>query len=146
MTHNNNQPSTANRLANRQGNHLIPLSEIINTPRSPHVMTNRPLDNNEAFEDGLAVKVKIRTKRPARYKVLILNDDFTPMAFVTYVLERVFHKSVAEANAIMLQVHHSGVGIAGVYTYEVAEAKVDQAMGLARKAEHPLQCTMERAE
>jgi ATP-dependent Clp protease adaptor protein ClpS len=98
-------------------------------------------------DDDLAVQnAQPKLKKPPLYRVLLLNDDFTPMEFVTYVLERVFHKSAGDANAIMLQVHNSGVGIAGVYTYEVAEAKVDQAMSLARKSEHPLQCTMERAE
>ncbi len=104
----------------------------------------RPINNNEAFEDGLAVKVKVRTKKPAMYKVLLLNDDFTPMEFVVYVLERVFRKTRVEANDVMLKVHHDGVGVAGIFTYEVAETKVDQVMALARKNEHPLQCTMER--
>ena len=107
-------------------------------------MKARPVNNNEAYEDGLAVKVKVKTKKPAMYKVLLLNDDFTPMEFVVYVLERVFRKSRVEANDIMLKVHNDGVGVAGVYTYEVAETKVDQVMTLARKNEHPLQCTMER--
>lgn len=104
----------------------------------------RPVNNNEAYEDGLAVKVK--TRKPPLYKVLLLNDDFTPMEFVVHVLERVFRKTADEAVGIMLQVHREGVGVAGVYTYEIAETKVDQAMSLARKNEHPLQCTMEREE
>lgn len=106
----------------------------------------RPVNNNEAYEDGLAVKVKTKVKKPAMYKVLLLNDDFTPMEFVVYVLERVFRKSNHEANNIMMKIHTDGVGIAGIYTYEVAETKVDQVMSMARKHEHPLQCTMERED
>lgn len=109
-------------------------------------MMSRPVNNNEAYEDGLAVKVKVKTKKPSMYKVLLLNDDFTPMEFVVYVLERVFRKDRTEANDIMLKVHQDGVGVAGVYTYEVAETKVDQVMTLARKHEHPLQCTMEKED
>lgn len=110
------------------------------------MMAPRPVNNNEAYEDGLAVTLKTRTKKPAMYKVLLLNDDFTPMEFVVYVLERVFRKTNAEANQIMIKVHQDGVGVAGIYTYEVAETKVDQVMMMARKHEHPLQCTMEREE
>lgn len=109
-------------------------------------MASRPVNNNEAYEDGLAVKVKVKTKKPSMYKVLLLNDDFTPMEFVVYVLERVFRKTHSEATDIMLKVHTDGVGVAGVYTYEIAETKVDQVMTLARKNEHPLQCTMERED
>lgn len=109
-------------------------------------MAARPVNNNEAYEDGLAVKVKVRTKKPSMYKVLLLNDDFTPMEFVVYVLERVFRRSHEEATDIMLKVHQDGVGVAGIYTYEIAETKVDQVMMLARQNEHPLQCTMERED
>lgn len=109
-------------------------------------MMARPVNNNEAYEDGLAVKVKTKSKKPSMYKVLLLNDDFTPMEFVVYVLERVFRKNHDEATDIMLKVHSDGVGVAGIFTYEVAETKVDQVMTLARKNEHPLQCTMEREE
>lgn len=110
------------------------------------VQMGRPVNNNEAYEDGLAVKVKVKTKKPAMYKVLLLNDDFTPMEFVVYVLERVFRRTNSEANDIMLKIHNDGIGVAGVYTYEVAETKVDQVMTMARKNEHPLQCTIEREE
>jgi ATP-dependent Clp protease adaptor protein ClpS len=102
------------------------------------------VDNNDAFADELAVKVRPKTKKPPMYRVLLLNDDFTPMDFVVYVLERVFGRSRQDANEIMMQVHQKGVGTAGVYTYEIAETKVDQVMMLARQHEHPLQCTMER--
>jgi ATP-dependent Clp protease adaptor protein ClpS len=102
------------------------------------------VDNNDAFADGLAVKVRPKTKKPPMYRVLLLNDDFTPMDFVVYVLERIFGRSREEATEIMMAVHHKGVGTAGVYTYEIAETKVDQVMMLSRQHEHPLQCTMER--
>ncbi len=85
-----------------------------------------------------------RTKRPSLYKVLLLNDDYTPQEFVVWLLEAVFHKGHDEAHQIMMHVHNTGVGICGVYTYEVAETKVAQVLELARRNEHPLQCTMER--
>lgn len=78
------------------------------------------------------------------YKVLMLNDDYTPMEFVVHVLQSIFHKPQEEAMRIMLHVHHKGVGICGVFTYEVAETKVTQVMEYARKNQHPLQCTMEK--
>lgn len=87
---------------------------------------------------------KAQNKRPSLYKVLILNDDYTPMDFVVHVLERYFHKTRDEATSIMLRVHHEGVGVCGVYTYEVAETKVMQVMEVARQQQHPLQCVMER--
>ncbi len=85
-----------------------------------------------------------RTQKPALYKVFILNDDFTPMEFVVYVLERFFAKSREEATTIMLHVHQNGVGLCGVFTFDVAETKVAQVLDLAREHEHPLQCTMEK--
>ncbi len=85
-----------------------------------------------------------RTKKPAQYRVFLLNDDYTPMEFVVYVLERFFQKSREEATTIMLHVHQNGVGLCGVFTYEVAETKVAQVLDLARQHEHPLQCTMEK--
>ena len=93
---------------------------------------------------GLAVKSRTRTKRPSMYKVLMLNDDYTPMEFVIYVLERFFGKSREEATQVMLHVHNRGVGICGVFTYEVAETKATQVMDAARKEGHPLQCTLEK--
>ena len=89
-------------------------------------------------------KTLTRTKKPALYRVLILNDDYTPMEFVVYVLERFFNKTRDEATTIMLHVHQNGVGVCGIFTYEVAETKVAQVLDLARRHEHPLQCTMEK--
>ena len=93
---------------------------------------------------GVASKVLTKTKRPSMYRVLILNDDYTPMEFVVHILERFFNKGREEATQIMLHVHHHGVGECGVYTYEVAETKVTQVMDFSRQHGHPLQCTMEK--
>ena len=89
-------------------------------------------------------KAKPETKKPSLYKVLLLNDDYTPMEFVVMVLERVFAKNREEAMRKMLHVHRRGIGICGVFTYEVAETKVNQVMDAARKNQHPLQCTLEK--
>jgi ATP-dependent Clp protease adaptor protein ClpS len=93
---------------------------------------------------GVITKTKSQTKRPNMYRVLILNDDYTPMEFVVHVLERFFGKDHEAATRIMLHVHHHGIGECGVYTYEVAETKVTQVMDFARKHQHPLQCVMEK--
>lgn len=93
---------------------------------------------------GVVVKPRAKVKKPSMYKVLMLNDDYTPMEFVVHVLERYFSKSTEEATRIMLHVHQKGVGICGVFTFEVAETKVNQVMELARKNQHPLQCTLEK--
>ena len=93
---------------------------------------------------GVVVKAKPKTKKPSMYKVLMLNDDYTPMEFVVHILERFFNKNRQEATRIMLHVHRRGVGVCGVYTYEVAETKVTQVMDFARQHQHPLQCTLEK--
>jgi ATP-dependent Clp protease adaptor protein ClpS len=93
---------------------------------------------------GIVTKTRPKTKKPSLYKVLLLNDDFTPMEFVVLVLQRFFNKGHEDATRIMLHVHHKGVGICGVYTYEVAETKVTQVMDFSRQHGHPLQCTMEK--
>ena len=108
-------------------------------------MSNKPRkDNNNGADTGVVTRVKPTTKKPSMYKVLLLNDDYTPMEFVVYVLERFFNKQSEEATQIMLHVHQRGVGICGVYSYEVAETKVTQVMDFARQNEHPLQCTLEK--
>jgi ATP-dependent Clp protease adaptor protein ClpS len=106
-------------------------------PRSP----GAPRDGS-----GTAVVARTRpqTKRPSLYRVLLLNDDYTPMEFVVHVLQRFFNKNAEEATRIMLHVHHHGVGECGVFTYEVAETKVTTVMDFARKHQHPLQCVMEK--
>jgi ATP-dependent Clp protease adaptor protein ClpS len=93
---------------------------------------------------GVVTKPRAKTKKPSMYKVLMLNDDYTPMEFVVHVLERFFSKSHEDAVRIMLHVHHRGVGVCGVFTYEIAETKVNQVMDLARQHQHPLQCTIEK--
>ncbi len=93
---------------------------------------------------GVVTRVRPQTKRPSLYRVLLLNDDYTPMEFVVHVVERFFNKSREEATRIMLHVHQHGVGECGIFTYEVAETKVTQVMDFARKHQHPLQCVMEK--
>jgi len=93
---------------------------------------------------GVVLKTKPKTKKPSLYKVLMLNDDYTPMEFVVHILERFFAKNREEATQVMMHVHRRGVGICGVYTYEVAETKVTQVMDFARQHQHPLQCTLEK--
>jgi ATP-dependent Clp protease adaptor protein ClpS len=104
-------------------------------------------NNSRGGDEGkidVITKTRPKTKKPSLYKVLLLNDDYTPMEFVVYVLERFFNKPRDEATRIMLHVHHKGVGVCGVYTYEVAETKVTQVMDFSRQHQHPLQCTMEK--
>jgi ATP-dependent Clp protease adaptor protein ClpS len=93
---------------------------------------------------AVVTKTKPRVKRPNMYRVLLLNDDYTPMEFVVHVLIRFFNKNQEDATRIMLHVHQNGVGECGVYTYEIAENKVTQVMDFARKHQHPLQCVMEK--
>ncbi|SDE51624.1 ATP-dependent Clp protease adaptor protein ClpS [Paracoccus isoporae] len=103
-----------------------------------------PQDPGHRDETDLAVKPRAKTQRPPMYKVLLLNDDFTPMEFVVHVLERLFAMSHAQAIEIMLTVHRRGVAVVGVFSHEIAETKVAQVMELARRQQHPLQCTMEK--
>jgi len=107
-------------------------------------MADKDHRNGSGPGTGVVVKAKPKTKKPSMYKVLMLNDDYTPMEFVVHVLERFFGKSTEEAQRIMLHVHRRGVGVCGVYTYEVAETKVNQVMDFARRHQHPLQCTLEK--
>ena len=118
-----------------------------NLAMSYPAMTNNPHRNQENEDEsgiGVATRTKPKTKKPSMYKVLMLNDDYTPMEFVILVLENFFNKSHEEATGIMLHVHQKGVGICGVYTYEIAETKVNQTMDLAQQHQHPLQCTIEK--
>jgi len=94
---------------------------------------------------GVATRTRTRTKQPSLYKVLMLNDDYTPMEFVVLCLQRFFRMSVEDATRVMLHVHQKGVGVCGIFTYEVAETKVSQVMDFARQNQHPLQCTLEKA-
>src|SRR5215468_9829933 len=101
-------------------------------------------DQGNGVGSAVVTQVKPKTAKPSLYKVLLLNDDYTPMEFVVYVLERFFNKHHEEATRIMLHVHQKGVGVCGVYTEDVAETKVTQVMNFARQHQHPLQCTMEK--
>ncbi len=108
--------------------------------------SKEPRRNGDTPGAGAAVitRTRTQTKRPNMYRVLLLNDDYTPMEFVISILQTFFNKNPEEATQIMLHVHHNGVGECGVYTYEIAETKVAQVMDHARKNQHPLQCIMEK--
>jgi ATP-dependent Clp protease adaptor protein ClpS len=117
--------------------------------RAPHAQTRMSGDDDRGNgqtgpSTSVITKTKPRAKRPSLYRVLILNDDYTPMEFVVHVLEKFFQKDVEAATKIMLHVHHHGIGECGIFTYEVAETKVTQVMDFARKHQHPLQCVMEK--
>ncbi|MCX9146052.1 ATP-dependent Clp protease adapter ClpS [Erythrobacter sp. WG] len=124
-------------------------------PRDP--LPLRPVAPVRAAEDdegkdaggqgqvGVATKTRAKPKKPSQYKVLMLNDDYTPMEFVVLVLKRFFGMDLEQATRVMLHVHQRGVGVCGIFTYEVAETKVNQVMDFARQNQHPLQCTLEKA-
>ena len=116
--------------------------EMPNTPDTPDNGDNG--DDGADGQTGVLLKTRTRTKKPSMYKVLLLNDDYTPMEFVVTILEKFFNKNKQESTDIMLHVHRRGVGVCGVFTYEVAETKVAQVMDFARANEQPLQCTMEK--
>jgi len=99
----------------------------------------------DEIETGVVTRTRPRTKKPSNYKVLMLNDDYTPMEFVVLVLQRYFTMDLEDATRVMLQVHQQGVAVCGVFTYEVAETKVSQVIDFARENQHPLQCTLEKA-
>jgi ATP-dependent Clp protease adaptor protein ClpS len=115
-------------------------------PPAPRLADDDRKRRGETGQPGSAVITKTRpqTKRPNMYRVLLLNDDYTPMEFVVHVLERFFNKDRETATRIMLHVHQNGIGECGIFTYEVAETKVTQVMDFARKHQHPLQCVMEK--
>lgn len=108
-----------------------------------HTMSDKFDDDGDT---AVITDVKPKTKRPPLYKVMLLNDDFTPMEFVVMILERFFGKNHAQAFEIMLAVHEKGLAVVGVYNHEIAETKVAQVMDSARQNQHPLQCTMEKEE
>ena len=110
-----------------------------------HLSQKRSDDIGTGRELGVVTSTKPKTKKPSMYKVLLFNDDYTPMEFVVYVLERFFSMSREEATRVMLHVHQRGVGVCGIFTYEVAETKVTQVMDFAKQHQHPLQCTLEKA-
>ena len=107
-----------------------------------------PEDDNDGENGGsgtgLLTKTEVKTKKPSMYKVLLLNDDYTPMEFVVHILQRFFRLAMEDATDVMLAVHQRGVGICGVFSYEVAETKVNQVLAYAKQNDHPLQCTLEK--
>jgi ATP-dependent Clp protease adaptor protein ClpS len=104
--------------------------------------TRPPGDDGQV---GIATKTRAKSKKPSQFKVLMLNDDYTPMEFVVLVLKRFFHMDLEQATRVMLHVHQKGVGVCGIFPYEIAETKVNQVMDFARQNQHPLQCTLEKA-
>ena len=109
------------------------------------VATDEDKDLGSDSEVGIATKTRTKPKKPSQYKVLMLNDDYTPMEFVVMVLKRFFGMDLEQATRVMLHVHQKGVGVCGIFPYEVAETKVNQVMDFARQNQHPLQCTLEKA-
>ena len=100
--------------------------------------------NGPGDEVGIATRTRAKSKKPSQFRVLMLNDDYTPMEFVVLVLKRFFHMDLEQATRVMLHVHQKGVGVCGVFPYEIAETKVNQVMDFARQNQHPLQCTLEK--
>ena len=100
-------------------------------------------DTDHEEEGGSATITKKKVQLPKKYKVLLHNDDYTTMEFVIYILQSVFHKTIEEAENIMLEVHHRGIGVCGIYTFEIAESKAKKVERLAREHSHPLMCSIE---
>jgi len=115
------------------------------TQTIPPAMAGRKDGEDPGTGLGVATRTRTKTKKPTPYKVLMLNDDYTPMEFVVLCLQRFFRMDMEDATRVMLHVHQKGVGICGVFSYEVAETKVTQVMDFARQNQHPLQCTLEKA-
>ncbi len=111
----------------------------------PAILAGKSDNNTHGTEHGVVTEERVKAKKPSQYRVLLLNDDFTPMDFVISILMQIFKKTQEEATRIMLNVHETGIGIAGVYTFEVAETKVAQVLDSAKRAGHPLKCTLEKA-
>jgi ATP-dependent Clp protease adaptor protein ClpS len=126
--------------------HLILLSTlgVGKPPQEVRAASRSSGEGNGGSGTAVVTKTKPRVKRPNMYRVLLLNDDYTPMEFVVHVLIRFFNKNQEDATRIMLHVHQNGVGECGIYTYEIAETKVTQVMDFSRKHQHPLQCVMEK--
>ena len=128
----------------RKSNEPMPLIDVTNYVPARLADDDRKRKGDGSPGTAVITKTKPQTKRPNLYRVLLLNDDYTPMEFVVHVLERFFNKDHETAHRIMMHVHQHGIGECGVYTYEVAETKVTQVMDFARKHQHPLQCVMEK--
>lgn len=117
----------------------------LHTTSGPDDSDMTPGAPGDGTDRGVAVKEREKTKKPAMYRVILMNDDYTPMEFVISVLTGVFKHSEESATQIMLAVHRNGIGVCGIYTFEIAETKVSQVMDMARRNQHPLQCTLEKA-
>lgn len=111
----------------------------------PLAMAGEGRDDDAGTGVGVATRTRTKAKKPSLYKVLMLNDDYTPMEFVVLVLQSFFRMSLEDATRVMLHVHQKGVGVCGIFSYEVAESKVSQVIDFARQNQHPLQCTLEKA-
>ncbi len=118
---------------------------MIQQPSKVTASDERKDVDDEGTGLGVATRTRTRTKTPSPYKVLMLNDDYTPMEFVVHVLQRFFKMGLEDATRVMLHVHQRGVGVCGIFSYEVAETKVTQVTDYARENQHPLQCTLEMA-
>ncbi len=123
--------------------HRLAQPDMSDAPRCAEDDDSRGPGGNDQV--GIATKTRAKPKKPNQFKVLMLNDDYTPMEFVVMVLKRFFHMDLEQATRVMLHVHQRGVGVCGVFPYEIAETKVNQVMDFARQNQHPLQCTLEKA-
>jgi len=124
------------------------MTSILTASMIPATMTGEDRDDpgdGTGPSVGIATRTRTRTKKPSLYKVLMLNDDYTPMEFVVHVLQQFFRMDMEQATRVMLHVHQRGAGVCGIFSYEVAETKVNQVMDFARQNQHPLQCTLEKA-
>ena len=124
------------------------MTSILTASMIPATMTGEDRDDpgdGTGPSVGIATRTRTRTKKPSLYKVLMLNDDYMPMEFVVHVLQQFFRMDMEQATRVMLHVHQRGVGVCGIFSYEVAETKVNQVMDFARQNQHPLQCTLEKA-
>jgi len=131
----------------------VPTLPALAAPLVPLADRARASDDDGGKDDGgsgggqvgVATKTRAKPKKPSQYKVLMLNDDYTPMEFVVLVLKRFFSMDLEQATRVMLHVHQRGVGVCGIFPYEIAETKVNQVMDFAKQNQHPLQCTLEKA-
>ena len=110
----------------------------------PRLQGDDKQDDDDGTGTGTVTRTRTKTKKPSLYRVILLNDEFTPMEFVVHILERFFSKTPEQATQIMLHIHNSGIGECGIFTYEIAETKVTQVMDFAQKHQHPLQCVLEK--
>jgi len=120
------------------------INNHISSLQPPRLAGGDDDSENTGPERGVATKTREKTKKPSMYRVILMNDDYTPMEFVVQILMGIFKKSQEEAYRVMMSVHKNGIGVCGIYTFEVAETKVTQVMDAAKRSQHPLQCTLEK--